>query len=421
MPTDVASGDAGARFTQFGVIGGGVFFTIQGLANPFFALYATELGASTFAVGLMVTLKALLPIVIAMPAGQLIDSIGPMKMLKFGSWFLLASLVCTVFATGIPLLALSQVLIGASVIIMASSFQVLVAHGDRESRNNAIKKYSMWMSGGGMLGPIVGGLIASAFAVPNDGYRAAFVASLIACVLFMVALFWLSTRYPHPDASHVRVRDAFSPAGIVSSYKRGIGLAGSRPVQFGLTGTFLVMYIQALYMSFLPLYLDQNGFATFLIALTISLKGLAGMLSRFALSGLMNRYSLELILLSAGTIAAVGVVLTPVAVGNPVTMLLLAAAIGGAVGVNLPVSIMIMVDAVGESERGKLMGLRLLANRFSQVLSPAMFGILGQLFGLTAAFYSGGAVLVATVLGFSAFTVHRGPLKAPEKSGEPAE
>ena len=421
MPTDIASDDATRRFARFGVVGGGVFFTIQGLANPFFALYATELGASTFAVGLMVTLKALLPIVIAMPCGQLIDSIGPMKMLKYGSWFLLASLVCTVFATGIPLLALSQVLIGASVIIMASSFQVLVAQGNRERRNDAIKQYSMWMSGGGMLGPVIGGLIASGFAVPNEGYRAAFVASLVACVLFMLVLFWLSRRYPHPDASHIRVRDAFSPSGIVSSYKRGIGLAGSRPVQFGLTATFLVMYIQSLYMSFLPLYLAQNGFATFLISLTISVNSLAGMLARFALNGLMKRHSLELILLSAGTIAAVGVVLTPLAVVHPVTMLLLVSIIGGAVGVNLPVSIMIMVDAVGESERGKLMGLRLLVNRFSQVLSPAMFGILGQLFGLTAAFYSGGVVLVATVLGFSAFTVRRGPLKAPEKSGEPAE
>jgi Arabinose efflux permease len=421
MPTEVASGIPDQRFARFGVVGGGVFFTIQGLANPFFALYATELGASTFAVGLMVTLKALLPIVIAMPTGQLIDSIGPMRMLKYGSWFLLASLVCTVFATGIPLLALSQVLIGASVVIMASSFQVLVAQGDRERRNEAIKKYSMWMSGGGMLGPIVGGAIASAFAIPHDGYRAAFVAALVACVGFMLALFWLSTRYPHPDASQIRVRDVFSPSGIVSSYRRGIGLAGARPVQFGLTGTFLVMYIQALYMSFLPLYLAQNGFATFLISLTISLKGLAGMVSRFGLGWLMKRYSLEAILLAAGTIAAVGVVLTPLAVTSPVTMLLLAAMLGAAVGVNLPVSIMIMVDAVGEAERGKLMGLRLLANRFSQVLSPAMFGILGQLFGLTAAFYSGGAVLVATVVGFSAYTVRHGPLKAPDKSGEAAE
>jgi MFS family permease len=398
-----------------------VFFTIQGLTTPFFSLYATELGASTFAVGLMVTIKALLPIVIAMPSGQLIDTVGPMRMLNYGSWFQLAAMVCTVFADGLALLTLSQVLMGASVVIMASSFQVLVAQGEREHRNDAIKKYSMWMSGGSMAGPIIGGLIASAFAIPEDGYRAAFVASLAACVLFTLVLAWLGARYPHPDASHVRVRDAFSPSAIVASYKRGIGLAGARPVQFGLTGTFLVMYIQALYMSFLPLYLAQNGFATFLISLTVSLKGLAGMLSRFALNGLMKRYSLELILLAAGAIAAIGVVLTPLAVVHPVSLLVLAAIVGAAVGVNLPVSIMIMVDAVGENERGKLMGLRLLANRFSQVLSPAMFGVLGQLFGLTAAFYSGGAVLVATVLGFSAYTVRRGPLKVPERSGEPAE
>ncbi|KKB09660.1 MFS transporter [Devosia chinhatensis] len=420
MSTEPASAATTVKFARFGIFGGGVFFTINGLAQPFFSLYATELGASTFAVGMMVTLKALLPIIIAMPTGQLIDSIGPMKMLKFGSYFLLASLACTVLATEFWVLALSQVLIGAAIIIMASSFQVLVSHGDRDSRNHAIKSYSMWMSAGGMLGPILGGLVASAFAVPTDGYRGAFIASLLACLAFMAVLFALSRVYPHPQ-HRVRVREVFSPSGIVTSYKRGISLAGARPVQFGLTATFLVMYIQAMYMSFLPLYLAQNGFSTMVISLTISVHALTAMLSRFALNWLMKRYSLEWILLSAGTIAAIGVVLTPLAVLSPVTMMALVGVIGAAIGVNLPVSIMIMVDAVGQSERGKLMGLRLLANRFSQVLSPAMFGILGQLFGLTIAFYSGGAMLVATLIGFSAYTKSRGPLRAPEPPVEPAE
>lgn len=420
MPVDPAFSAVERKYARFGIFGGGVFFTINGLAQPFFSLYASELGASTFAVGLMVTLKALLPIVIAMPTGQLIDSIGPMKMLKFGAYFLLASLACTVFATDFLVLAVSQVLIGAAIIIMASSFQVLVAQGDRQSRNDAIKSYSMWMSAGGMLGPIFGGLIASAFVVPTDGYRAAFVASLLCCLIFMAVLFRMSRSYPHPQ-HNVRVHEVFSPGGIVASYRRGISLAGSRPVQFGLTATFLVMYIQAMYMSFLPLYLSQNGFSTLLISTTISVHALTAMLSRLALNWLMKRYSLEWILLAAGIVAAAGVVLTPLAVISPVTMIVLVGIIGAAVGINLPVSIMIMVDAVGESERGKLMGLRLLANRFSQVLSPAMFGILGQLFGLTAAFYSGGAVLVATLLGFSAYTRRGGPLKAPESAGEPAE
>ena len=47
------------------------------VTQPFFALYASEVGASTALIGFMVTLKAFLPMFIAMPSGQLIDRIGP--------------------------------------------------------------------------------------------------------------------------------------------------------------------------------------------------------------------------------------------------------------------------------------------------------------------------------------------------------
>lgn len=409
-------------FARFGVFGGGLFFAINGLAAPFFTLYASELGAPTFAIGLMVTLKAVLPIFIAMPAGQLIDTVGPMKMLQVGSVFLLASLLATLFATELLMLSLSQILMGAAIVIMASSFQVLVAQGERETRNEAIKTYAMWMSGGGMLGPIVGGAIASQFAVPVDGYRAAFLASTGAAIVFMLVLTVLSRRYRHPVAEQgVQLRDVLSPKGILESYRRGGDLTVHRPVQFGLIATFLIMYIQALYMSFLPLYLAQNGFATMLIAVVVSLKGLAGMLSRYLLTWLTRKYSLETILLRAGTLAAICVVLTPLAVVSPASMLALAAVLGAAVGVNLPVSIMIMVDAVGESERGKLMGLRLLSNRFSQIISPVMFGGLGQLLGLTVAFYSGGALLVATLIGFAAFSRSRMGMQDWQHDNKPAE
>jgi len=393
------------RFALFGIYGGFVFFTVTGLANPFFSLYASELGASTFAIGAMVTLKALLPIFIAMPAGQLIDSLGPVRMLQWGSWLLLSALVCMVFADGMALLALSQVLLGACIVIMASAFQVLVAKGSRDSRNLAIKRYAMWMSAGGMVGPLIGGAIASTQAVPVDGYHLAFLASTGATGVFMLVLAGVARVYPHPrvDEVDIRAADVFSLRGVTGSYRSGFDLAHLRPVQFGLTATFLIMFIQALYMSFLPLYLNENGFTTMLIAVTISLKGLAAMLSRYGLTWLTNYYRVESILLGAGLVSAVCVVLTPLAVASPVSMLMLAAVLGGAVGVNLPISIMVMVDAVGEGQRGKLMGLRLLSNRFSQILSPLTFGFVGGIFGLTAAFYSSGVLLVATLAGFAVF------------------
>lgn len=396
----------GEKFTRFGIVGGGIFFAINGLANPFFTLYASEMGISMMVIGLMVTLKAVLPIFLAMPSGQLIDSIGPMKMLQYGVVILLASLMCIVFANGIFLLVLSQILMGIAVVIMASALQVLVSNGDRKSRNEAIKRYSMWMAGGSMVGPLLGGLITAAFGTPSDGYRAAFIAATAAAILFLLALTWLSRSYPHPTPgdSEISARDVFSVEGVALSYKSGINLALHRKVQFGLIGTFLVMYIQALYMSFLPLYLVEHDFAIMMISLVIALKGLTGMLSRYLLGWLMRHVVLETILMTAGGIAAICVVLTPLAVQSPASMIINTAILGGAVGVNLPVSIMIMIDAVGDGERGKLMGLRLISNRFSQILSPAMFGLLGQAFGLTAAFYCGGALLVVTILGFSAYS-----------------
>ncbi|PWK60281.1 MFS transporter [Roseicyclus mahoneyensis] len=411
------------RFALFGIFGGCVFFTITGLANPFFSLYAAELGATTFAIGAMVTLKALLPIFIAMPAGQLIDSLGPVRMLQWGSWLLLSALACMVFAEGLALLALSQVLLGACIVIMASAFQVLVAKGNRDSRNEAIKRYAMWMSAGGMMGPLIGGAIASTQAVPVDGYHLAFLASTGATGVFMLVLAGVARVYPHPKADEVEIRaaDVFSLKGVTGSYRSGFDLAHLRPVQFGLTATFLIMFIQALYMSFLPLYLNENGFSTMLIAVTISLKGLAAMVSRYGLTLLTKYYRVETILMGAGLVSAVCVVLTPLAVVSPVTMLILAAVLGGAVGVNLPISIMVMVDAVGEGQRGKLMGLRLLSNRFSQILSPLTFGFVGGIFGLTAAFYSAGVLLVATVAGFAVFA-HRSLVPGPVAvADEPAE
>ncbi len=399
-------------YRKFGIYGGGLFFTITGMAQPFFTLYAQEVGASTAAIGLMVTLRSVLPIFIAMPVGQLIDSVGPIRMLKYGSAFLILSLFTNMIADSLWMLSLSQVFMGTCVIIMASSFQVLVSEGQKNERNENIKKYSMWMSGGGMLGPLIGGAVTSLFANELFGYKFTFGAACVMSVLFFILLLATARGYIRENSAEaVDPRELLKLKGITDSYMSGIGLMKIRSVQFGLIGTFLIMYIQALYMSFMPIYLDQLGFATMAISIIISIKGLAGMLSRYGLSWIMKKTHMERILLIAGLVAAICVVLTPLAGLHIAGIVLLALVMGAAVGINLPVSIMIVVNDTKDSDRGKIMGLRLIMNRFSQILSPAMFGLLGQLFGLTAAFYSGGAFLVATMLGFAGYTSARWKLR----------
>jgi MFS family permease len=347
-----------------------------------------------------------------MPAGQLIDSVGPIKMLKFGSIFLILSLFFNMMATDFWLLSLSQIFMGLCIIIMASSFQVLVSDGEKNARNENIKKFSMWMSAGGMLGPLIGGSLTSRFSNPLFGFKFTFGAACTASLLFFILLLVVSRGYQHKgNESLIKPKELLKVKGIMDSYISGIHLTKIRSVQFGLIGTFLIMYIQSMYMSFMPLYLNQLGYSTLIVSLVISLNGLSGMLSRFGLGWLMKRTHMERILITAGLIASICVVLTPLAGLHLSGMILLVLVMGGSVGINLPVSIMIVVNDTKEADRGKLMGLRLIINRFSQILSPAMFGILGQSFGLTAAFYAGGGFLIASMLGFSLFTSMKWKLK----------
>ena len=392
------------RFRRFGVLGGGVFFSIIGLAQPFFTLYAQELGASTLVIGLLVTLRAILPILIAMPCGQLIDSIGPMRMLGYGMICLVLSLALTVAATDIPLLIPSQLFLGASIIICASSLQVLVSRGDPATRNESINRYSMWMSGGSVIGPLAGGTIVSLVGDSIVGHRAAFLAATFVAAAFLVFLLIVSRSYSPPrDEGRPTAREIFSVGGIVNSYRWGFGLTRHRSVQFGLTATFIIMYIQASYSSFLPLFMDHLGYSALMISIALVVHGLASMLSRILLDGVMARLTLPQILTAAGFVASICLLLTPLAGQYAAAVLLVVSIMGAAVGLNLPVSLMIMVDAVGEKERGKLMGLRLLVNRFAQIISPAMFGVVGNAFGLSAALLGGGAFLIATMCCFAVF------------------
>jgi len=63
---------------------------------------------------------------------------------------------------------------------------------------------------------------------------------------------------------------------------------------------------------------------------------------------------------------------------------------------------MLMVDWVDGPNHGKLMGWRLLVNRTAQMISPMLFGIIAQAFGMVSAFFVCGMLLLVAVAGFIA-------------------
>ncbi|GGG00662.1 MFS transporter [Paenibacillus abyssi] len=398
---------------RLGIIGGGIHFGIISLTQPFFSLYAAELGASTALIGMMLMLKAVFPLFIAMPVGQMIDRIGAVKMLGGGNAITVLSLLVMVWSPNLPLLALSQLFIGAGTMIMASALQVIVSEGSKEERDRSITRYSAWCSGGNMAGPLIGGGIVALVTsgvlwgwsgTTELGYRTAFLVSFAAALVFGLTFRWRSRHAVKKQSSGGGMKEFVRPREIVASYMDGAHLFKHPGVQFGLVGTFLIHFIQSIWLGFFPLYLDSLGYSALAISILVSVRGMASLISRSFLGQLMKRFSQERILIGAGCIAALSLIVLPLLNWHLLMIALISFVLGCAVGINMPVSTMIMVDDTQSNERGKVMGLRLLANRFSQIAGPALFGVVGHTLGLGLAFCSGGGVLLASMLGFGAYS-----------------
>ncbi len=390
-----------------GIAGGAVFFTITSIAQPFFSLYAQSLGASTATIGLLVTLRALVPMFIAMPVGQLIDVVGALTMARVGFVLLVASLAVTAVTGNLLLLGVGQMILGASIIVAASSLQVLASEGGEKERNRNINHYSVAMSGGGMVGPLLGGGVVGLAGGGGAGYRFAFAAATVVSLVATLVLLLGFRESFDAGAGGSRTAGAralVTPREMLRSYVSGFELARNRGVQFGLMATFLIMFMQSMSFSFIPLYLSAAGYGTGMISAMVSLNGLAGLTFRFFLSWMVKKVGLERLLIIAGCVAASCLTLLPFASVNAVLFGLVTLLMGSAVGLNLPVSIMIMVNDSAEGDRGKVMGLRLLANRLAQIIGPSLFGVLGQAVGLAGAFHIGGGLLLTAVAGFGVAT-----------------
>jgi MFS family permease len=404
------------QLKRVGIYGGGFHFVILSITQPFFALYAAELGVSTALIGIMLTLRAVLPLVIAMPIGQLIDRIGAPQLLRLGNLITVISLCLMVWSPNLWVLALSQLLIGAGTMIVASSLQVVVSEGDKAERERNIIRYSTWSSGGSMIGPLVGGGIITAVSSMSVlgwsgtaviGYRAAFLLALVSSVIFGIIIRYASRNIEKKSWFGPEVREVIQPKEIADSYLQGIHLIKHPGVQFGLMATFLIHFIQTIWTGFFPLYLDSLGYSAVIISVLVSIRGLAGLTSRSFLGQLTKRWAHKRILIIAGCIATICLICLPLFGWNMLLIGLISFVLGSAVGVNMPISTIIMVDDDLEGERGKVMGLRLLVNRSSQIAAPILFGVIGQLLGLSVAFISGGAGMLVSLLGFSLYNRSR--------------
>jgi len=122
------------------------------------ALYALDLGASQFTIGVLMALYALLPMLLAVYIGKLADRVGPRLPMTLGTVGVALALLLPPIFPGMAALYLSALLLGSSFhffFVTVTGFAGGIGGVEHRSRNYAL--VSLGFSAAGLLGPMAAG------------------------------------------------------------------------------------------------------------------------------------------------------------------------------------------------------------------------------------------------------------------------
>ena len=152
-------------------------------------LFALELGASEFTTGVLMSLFALLPTLLSVSAGRLIDRAGPQRPLVYS---LIALTAATALPFAFPFLAtlyVSTSLLGVSFMYVHIAMNsVFGAHGSPEQRAVNFSWLALGFSISNSIGPLVAGV-----AIDGLGHAPAFAVLALFPVIALVLL-WIRDR-----------------------------------------------------------------------------------------------------------------------------------------------------------------------------------------------------------------------------------
>lgn len=363
-------------------------------------LFAVDRAIGATALGVLVALPNVFPVVLAVAAGRWVDRGGPTRWLLVGTSGVTVGPLLLVLAPGVAAMAASQLLVGVAQLFVTLAAQSIVADVDNgRSRTRNFSWFTTTLSAGRLVGPVLAGLV-----VDGAGFRAAFavvVAATLVPVAIAVALH-RARRASAPaapaDAAAGAAPEAAaqgSAEALAAAHRRAGPTLANVGVQLAVLASAGVFVAVSVRTAFLPVLLTDLGYSATAIGALISTGAFAAVLVR----PLMPWFARVL----GGPARALVAAMVAVAIGvgflGAVTawgaFAALAVVAGFGTGVGLPLSIVTVASHVDPKRRGAALGLRLSLNRAAQLAMPVAMGALLTVVGFTVAFAVAGGVLAA--------------------------
>ena len=341
-------------------------------------LYALRLGASEFDTGVLMSLFALLPALLSVSAGRLIDRAGPRRPLAL-SFAALAVAAALPFAFPfLEILYLSTSLLGVSFMYVHIAMNsVFGAHGSPEQRALNFSWLALGFSISNSIGPLVAG-----YAIEWLGHSRAFAVLAVFPVIALILL-WLRRRpLPRPEhvplSKHAHVLDLLRIPGLQQTFWVSLLLA---------TGWDLYTFL-------IPLYGARIGLSPASIGVILSTFAVATLTVRTAMPLLIKKLKQWTVIFCALCISGTCYLAFPLAQSVP-PLLLLSFVLGLGLGSAQPVIMSLLYAASPPGRQGEAVGLRTSLLNGSHTIVPLASGAASTAVGMAPVFW----VLAAFLLG----------------------
>jgi MFS family permease len=360
-------------------------------------LWALELGASPFVIGLIIASRQILTVTLSIHGGALLDRHGARNVI------MVLGIVGAACMASFPLLPFIWAVI---LLQMASGFtettnwigaqamvgKLLKGHALYAGRMTAAARFGgfagpwltglCWQYGGpyaafGFLGFWVVCGVFAAFAIPKekeaDGAAAA--------------------PNPAPAAATRRATDAMPK---LSDYITAFRMLALPAVALVIMATFMRQAGSGVQSSFYGVWLKEAGFTAGTIGFLIGISSLVSALSAL-MTGRLTRYVAEHWLLVAMIMTSVvAIAVTPLLSAFPLLVAFICLR-GASQGLNLPLMMSISSRAVGSDLQGRVAALRITFNRLGGALVPLIMGAMAEFVGIEWSFYIMGIAGTAAI------------------------
>ncbi|MDC3415944.1 MFS transporter [Aquibacillus salsiterrae] len=367
--------DIALRLKKYGILLVAlVFFTGMAGTRPLVPLLSDQLEANKAEIGLIVALFALLPFFFAIKIGQIVDRIGYKKPMIFSALFNGLALSLPFFMPSLSMVYLSQLVAGISHTVFAVSAQSSVSHSGRN--REGIMIFSIGVALGSFTGPILGGIIADYF-----GYPVAF---------FVLGCFGIIAGVLASFLKEVTVTKRVEKS---LNLLHSLQLLKMKNLRVAFLVSVIVLLGKDMYTAYFPLLAQQFGLTSSVIGFIVSINALGGIFIRFFMTHLSDKFSTRKIMVGSIFLSGVFMTLIPL-FSSAILLALLSFVLGLGLGIGQPLSISTTVDALPEERVGEGLGLRLTANRLTQLSAPVVLGGVAQLATISSVFWVVGVVIL---------------------------